>query len=161
MRWFKHNLKHTPAVEQFIDDHGLFGYGLYMRLLELFAENIETSPEAVATHGYLHNSYCNNQYAYLVKKLQISDHTQYNSIIQSLIDYGLLVDDEGKLYCPQMKDWLDTYTKRRIKEAPHIPSPPATPINDDSALQKANEALYKKREAEDVFPKPYNPKLSR
>lgn len=114
MKWFKHeNTFNNAKIEMLTDKHGIVGYGVYFRVLELVALAIdESNPEE---WGYLPSIYTTD---YLAKKLQTDKETLEN-ILSTCHDLELLEYTDKKVYCPKILERCDDYTQRLLKQTPN------------------------------------------
>lgn len=111
MKWFKHeNTFNNAKIEMLTDKHGILGYGIYFRTLELIASAIEESnPEE---WGYLPSIYTTQ---YLAKKLQTSEEA-LDSVFETCFELGLLETKDGNIYCSKVLERCDDYTQRLLKQ---------------------------------------------
>lgn len=110
MRWLKHltKLRNDEKVVSLRESHGLEGYGFYLMLLEIVAENIEGDSEAIVTYSLQHWANIIGIYKPKTKKL-----------FQCCSSLGLIdVEFSGekvKVSIPKIHKYRDEYSERRAK----------------------------------------------
>ncbi len=112
MKWFKHeNTYNNPKIEMLTDKHGIVGYGVYFRTLELIASAIDESNQD--EWGYLPAIYTSQ---YLAKKLQVSEEDLEN-ILATCYELKLLELQEGNVFCQKVLERCDDYTQRLLNQS--------------------------------------------
>ncbi len=112
MKWFKHeDTFNNPKIEMLTDKHGIAGYGVYFRTLELIAKAIEESN--VDEWGYLPEFYTNQ---YLAKKLQVSEE-DLREIFNSCVILNLFELRGERVFCQKVLERCDDYTQRLLNQS--------------------------------------------
>ena len=112
MRWFKHmtDASNDEKLAMFVSEFGMKGYGIYWRILELIASQMDGS-----------SGKCEVRYpvkllrSYLIVRTQI-----LNKQLKSLNNYGLVFNksdgDIVTLSCPNLLKYRDEYTRKKARQ---------------------------------------------
>lgn len=131
MRWFKHysdasENRKLKKMSHKLQGDALLGYAVYFKTLELIAKEIEPGKDNL---GYIP---LDIDLEYLAIEWSI-DEDKLKRIYDVLAEVNLIDPGEwqnGRIYCPQILEYCDEYTRKKIQKVQNTP---------DSVLTKSGE----------------------